>query len=166
VESSIGNGTQFRVLLPASGQPATIHQKQEDAAAMQGKWDATVLVVDDEDIVRRTARHALEHYGYRVLPAANGREAIQQFAARAAEVDVVLLDLTMPGMSGEETLRELKRIRPDVKVVLSSGYNEAEATERFAGHDLAGFLQKPYAVPRLAEAIRVVLDYNEQTRGV
>jgi CheY-like chemotaxis protein len=75
----------------------------------------------------------------------------------AARVDVVLLDMTMPVMSGEETLRELRNIRPDIKVILSSGFNEVEAIRRFTGKGLAGFVQKPYTSARLAEAVQSVL---------
>jgi DNA-binding NarL/FixJ family response regulator len=80
----------------------------------------------------------------------------------ADKIQVVLLDMTMPVMSGEETFRQFKTIRPDVRVLLSSGYNEAEAVRRFTGKGLAGFIQKPYSALTLAEKIRSVL---RETRG-
>jgi CheY-like chemotaxis protein len=76
----------------------------------------------------------------------------------ADRVELVLLDMTMPVMSGEETFRELRKIRPDIKVILSSGYNEVEAIRHFTGKGLAGFVQKPYTSVRLAQAVRSVLD--------
>jgi CheY-like chemotaxis protein len=103
-----------------------------------------VLVVDDEDIVLRQARVALERHGYRVLAAASGPMAIDAFQRDPLAIDVVLLDLSMPGMDGRETLDFLARIRPGVKAIVSSGYGEPEIMRRFAGRTVAGFLQKPY----------------------
>ena len=116
-----------------------------------------ILVVDDEEMVRRTARHSLERYGYTVALASNGEEALATFEQDPDAISLVLLDLTMPGLSGEETLRHLQSIRADVKVVLSTGYSDMEAKSRFAGKGLAGFLQKPYTASRLAEHIKWVL---------
>jgi CheY-like chemotaxis protein len=113
-----------------------------------------VLVVDDEDVVRRMAQTALERFGYAVAVAENGKEAVEMFRARTNEIALVLLDMTMPVMGGE---RMLKTIRPDVKVILSSGYNEVEAIQRFSGKGLAGLLQKPYTATALLGKIRQVL---------
>jgi CheY-like chemotaxis protein len=118
----------------------------------------TILVVDDEEIVRRTASATLDTHGYHVLLAANGQEAVDLFAGMADDISVVLLDLTMPVMSGEATLRRLRAIRTDVPVILSSGYNQAEAIRRFHDANLAGFIQKPYKATRLVEIIRNVLN--------
>ncbi len=117
----------------------------------------TVLVIDDEEIVRRTAQATLERFGYKVLLADDGLQGVKRFRELAADIDLVLLDMTMPVMSGEETFRELRLIRPDVRVILSSGYNEVEAIRRFTGKGLAGFVQKPYTSARLAEAVNSVL---------
>ena len=87
----------------------------------------------------------------------DGREALEVYRRFVAEVSLVLLDLTMPYMNGEEVLRELKIIRPSVKVLLSSGFNEIEAVRRFAGKGLAGFLQKPYSAAVLAETIKRII---------
>jgi CheY-like chemotaxis protein len=109
-------------------------------------------VIDDEELVLRTARAALERHGYRVVTAANGREGVDRFAQADPPFDLVLLDMTMPVMSGEEALRRLREIAPDVPVIGSSGYDEKEAVRRF-GDGLAGFLQKPYSTQRLARII-------------
>ena len=123
----------------------------------------TVLVVDDEQIVRRTAKTMLERYGYSVVLAENGREAVELYRVLADKIALILLDMTMPLMGGEETLRELKTIRPEVRVLLSSGYNEVEAVRRFTGKGLAGFIQKPYSAIALTEKVRSVL---AESRGV
>ena len=89
-----------------------------------------------------------------MLTAEDGREPLEVFRSRVDEIFVVLLDLPMPHLGGEETYRELRRIRPYTRVILSSGYNEQEITSRFAGKGLAGFIQKPYGVRQLREKIR------------
>jgi CheY-like chemotaxis protein len=113
--------------------------------------------VDDEPIVRATACHALRKYGYSVLEAEDGRVALRVFL-ESPQIDVVLLDLTMPTMSGEETLHEMKRIRPEIKIILTSGFNEVEATRHFTGGGLAGFLQKPYTARALATQVKTALE--------
>ena len=157
VYSTPGNGTSFKLLFPVSRQEAG---NTASGVAQQQllTGSGTVLVIDDEEIVRRTAAATLNRFGYRVLVAEDGMQGVERFRELAAEIDVVLLDMTMPVMSGEETFRQLRLIQPDVRVILSSGYNEAEATRRFSGKKLAGFVQKPYTSARLAEAVKSVLD--------
>ena len=99
-----------------------------------------------------------------MLLADNGQIAIDVFAKLAQEISLVLLDLTMPVMNGEQTFQRLHRIRPDVKVVLTSGYNEADAMRRFGGTGLAGFLQKPYNAAQLAQRVRSVLERDLQPK--
>jgi two-component system, cell cycle sensor histidine kinase and response regulator CckA len=113
--------------------------------------------VDDEEAVRSTARNTLQRYGYRTIEAKDGREAVELFRQIPDEIALVLLDLTMPYMNGEEVLRELKVIKPSVRVLLSSGFNEVEAVRRFTGKGLAGFLQKPYTSNALAKTVKNIL---------
>ena len=135
--------------------PAPNPVPAERAADYYGS--GTILVVDDEETVRTLAGHILENFGFQVLMAADGAEAVAIFAEHHAEISAVLLDMTMPHMGGEEAYRELRQIKPDVRVLLSSGYTEAEATDRFAGKHLAGFIQKPYRATALIEKINEVL---------
>lgn len=151
VASTPGQGTTFRVLFPISeampekaGQPAVVDHLPELGC---------VLVIDDEEVVRRLVRSALSSRGYKVLVAASGSEGVELFGKHSHATSVVLLDLTMPGMDGEQTLRKLQSIQSDVKVVLSSGFDESEVALRFSGHDLAGFIQKPYSPRALADKI-------------
>jgi DNA-binding NtrC family response regulator len=155
VSSAPGEGSTFLVLFPAAGANAS--PKPAPAAVADLKARGAVLVIDDEEIVRRIARAALDQMGYEVIEAENGVQAVELFRTRHAEVSVVILDLTMPVMSGEETLRKLRAIDPQVKVILSSGFNEADATKHFAGKNLAGFLQKPYTLTRLNERLQAAL---------
>jgi two-component system cell cycle sensor histidine kinase/response regulator CckA len=114
-------------------------------------------VIDDEEIVRRSAKAALEQAGFDIVLAENGIEGFQLFQALAGKISLVLLDLTMPGPGGEEVLRQIKAAKPQAKVILSSGYNEVEVIQRFTGKGLAGFLQKPYTAAALIDKVNRVL---------
>ena len=166
VESQPRRGTTFKLLFPVSKEAET---EAGGPAARDLEGSGTILIVDDEELVRRTASHALERYGYRTLLAANGREAVEAYR-RDPEIGLVLLDLTMPVMSGEETLRQLQSIRREVRVLLISGYNEVEAVQRFAGKGLSGFLQKPFTATGLADRVKRVMaqstSANERAGGV
>ena len=118
----------------------------------------TVLVVDDEQVVLDVTAEILAMIGIDVATALTGREAVTVLEQRADEVSLVLLDVSMPGMDGEQTFRMLKRIRPDVRVILCSGLGEAEAQERFGNLGTAGFIQKPYGLEALLEKFREVMD--------
>jgi PAS domain S-box-containing protein len=155
VYSRPGRGSTFKVLLPAVNQP---QPKKDPEAEQVFAGSGAVLVVDDEQIVRRTAKAMLERYGYTVVLAENGQEAVTLFKMLADQIELVLLDMTMPVMGGDETFRALQQIRPNVKVILSSGYNEVEAVRRFTGKGLAGFIQKPYSASALANKVKMVLE--------
>jgi PAS domain S-box-containing protein len=163
IETEPGRGTMFEVLLPA-GAP---HQAQPKAAEAHRelRGAGAVLVVDDEELVRNIARKALEHYGYTVLEAENGREGVRLFRQYASEIRLVLLDLMMPVMGGEEALQEIRRIREDVAVIASSGYSESVAQERFRGHGVAAFLQKPYSARVLADRVKQVIEQERVIRA-
>jgi PAS domain S-box-containing protein len=152
VYSTPGKGTTFRALFPVAGRERRPDEAAEARADLSGS--GLVLVVDDEAVVRQTARAALQRYGYTVVSAEDGQSAVDLFREMSERISVVLLDMTMPGLSGEQTLRELQSIRPDVRVVLTSGYHESEAIRRFTGRGLAGFIQKPYTAAQLAERIK------------
>ena len=155
--SECGKGTDFKILLPAAGRAFT---RQTEAAPHTETWQTTgtVLLVDDEGTIRELGTEMLQELGFDVLTAGNGREALEIFNPKKDEIACVILDLTMPRMDGEETFRELRRIKPDVRVVLSSGYNEQEVTQKFIGKGLAGFIQKPYRMAELGRKLREVIE--------
>jgi PAS domain S-box-containing protein len=157
VTTTPGQGTIFKLLFPARAGARIKSTRSAAQGRRSLSGTGTILVVDDEEIVRRTATSALEHAGYSVLQAGNGREAIALFEQQHGGIDLVVLDMTMPVMSGEETLLVLRMRYPDVKVVLSSGYDEVEAIQRFADKGLAGFLQKPYTARTLLERVKKLL---------
>ncbi len=155
VYSSPGKGTTFKVYFGAAegkvlGRPPT--------ATPFFRGSGLAVVVDDDAGVRRVLRHLLEYFGFEVVEASDGRMGVDAFARRAAETRFVVLDMTMPELSGEETFRELRGIRPDVPVILSSGYNEIEATRKVAAKGFAAFLPKPFTPDDLVRCIRAALE--------
>jgi PAS domain S-box-containing protein len=157
VQSEPGNGTTFTVLFPATGRTVKSPPKPP-TPDLNWHGKGLVLLVDDEETVRTVGRQMLERAGFRVLIAADGREALEIFCQQPNDVTCVLLDLTMPNMDGEETFRELRGVKDDVRVILSSGYNEQEAVNRFTVKGLAGFIQKPYQYSSLTQKLQQVLE--------
>jgi PAS domain S-box-containing protein len=155
VRSQVGRGTTFEIFLPhALGAVATEAQHHgETAPAGAGR----VLVVDDEDAVREVAADILASLGYHVTTARDGATAVDQFRERHHEVDVVLLDLAMPGMGGGECFRALKSIDPAVKAVLCTGYGFNVAAQQLLDEGMIGFVAKPYEIDRLSDAIAQAL---------
>jgi len=121
--------------------------------------------VDDEELVRGMARATLERAGYLVETADDGSQAVERFSARPGQYDVVLLDLTMPVMNGHEALQRIHAIRPDIPVILSSGFSEVEALSRCGGSGPAGFLQKPYTAAALARKMSQALGRIPSVNG-
>jgi len=152
VESTPGHGTVFRVLLPASSEPWP--EEKRSSATAPPVERKTILVVDDEELLRTLSARILEANGYRVIAVESGSDALALLQQNGAEISAVLLDLTMPGMSGEATLCSIQRIRPDLPVFLSSGYHESEVLQRVANARVAGFLQKPYTSDVLLARLR------------
>ncbi len=159
VYSKPGQGSTFKVLLPAMPD-----SEGERPVLLNEQWrgKGTLLVIDDEEMVRRVAKTALELYGYHVLLAENGEQGLAIYRQRADEIRAVILDFQMPHMGGEETFRHLRMIRPDVRVSLSSGYSDSEALARFSGKDLAGFIKKPYTAAQLAQIVQKCLSASPQ----
>jgi two-component system cell cycle sensor histidine kinase/response regulator CckA len=163
VESAPGLGTTFRVLLPVGrlDKPEPEDQADGELAATAGISGRTILAVDDEEIVLSLMTRVLESAGAIVLTADNGQSAVERFRDNEDDIDCVVLDLTMPEMDGEETYRELRRIRDDVRVVISSGYAEEEVTERFEGHNVGEFISKPFRPNELLNAVTRVCRRTE-----
>src|SRR5262249_54771963 len=118
---------------------------------------AKILVIDDEPVVRNLTKAALERYGYSVLLAEDGEKGLEQFALNQNEIELALLDVSMPGLSSEETLHRLRALSPDVPVLLFSGYSAEDALRRFEGQSFSGYLQKPFTAQALAEKVRATI---------
>jgi signal transduction histidine kinase/FixJ family two-component response regulator len=156
VESEPGTGTTFQVVFPASqSRPAP---EKTDSARPDLVGDETILVVDDDEGIRRMTYTALQRLGYRVLLATNGEEGVRIFRERHKEIAVVLLDWAMPVMNGDEALRTMLAIDSSATVLMTSGYAQTETLQRVdAATPLAGFAQKPYTTTQLAERLREIL---------
>jgi len=148
-------GSSFQVYLPASQNPAKPWKKDEKLSGRRGT--GTVLVVDDDPMVRRVSKEALERRGYGVILAENGKEAVNVFQENRAAIDLVVLDLAMPVMSGEEAHQRLKQMRPGIPVIVSSGYSELMASMRFGDQGMEAFIQKPYTASQLVDKVQKVL---------
>jgi PAS domain S-box-containing protein len=156
VESSPGRGTSVRILFPAPEEARTENEAVNNTRAAEAGAPAmsgTVLVVDDEEIVRMVCKEMVETMGLQVLTASDGREAVDLFTSHADSISHVILDLSMPNMDGMAAFTELVRIKPSVKVILSSGYDEQESLQRLSGPGPAGFIQKPYSLQSLRDAL-------------
>jgi len=153
VESGLGRGTTFRLLLPATfgiePKPLAGPTKSVAPRGHSGR----VLVVDDEDRVRLVICRSIEKAGFTVVPASSGQEALEILGERHREIAVVLLDLTMPGMDGQQVFEAVRALNAQLPVLLMSGFSESEATAKFAGQGLAGFIQKPFEISALVERL-------------
>lgn len=150
VTSEPGAGTTFTILFPASSRGELPTTSGKSAASGNWRGSGTVLLVDDEEDVRSIGAKMLKALGYTPITANNGLEAISIFK-EIPDLAFIILDLTMPFMDGEQCLRELQRLDPEVKVIMSSGYNEQEISAPAAGRQAAGFIQKPYLISELKE---------------
>jgi two-component system cell cycle sensor histidine kinase/response regulator CckA len=158
VESEPGRGSTFHIYLPVSTRPVTPSELPVEVLA---GGTETILVVDDEQVIREAARRILCTAGYTVLMAENGVQAIETFRQRHGEheeIDLIILDMIMPEMSGEETFTRLREIAPQVRVLLSSGYSQEGRAEDILKAGVRGFLQKPYTLEDVLHKVRAVLD--------
>jgi PAS domain S-box-containing protein len=155
VDSEPGKGTTFTMLLPTSDAVATTVNHAGTGVGSNGC--GVVLVVDDEEKVCDIARQMLNILGYEVITAADGFEALEIYQQRS-DISLVILDLIMPRMDGEETYNRLHAINPTVKVIIASGYSEQELENRFAGKKVNGLLQKPFTISGLKRALKFAYD--------
>jgi two-component system cell cycle sensor histidine kinase/response regulator CckA len=157
LESTPDKGTTFVVLLPASKAEAGVVLRKTSPIIADRQTGGTVLLVDDEKTLLTLGAAMLSRLGFTVLTAADGDEAVVVYREHMDEITLVLLDLTMPRMDGEETFRALRALDPEVRVVMTSGYSEQDMAARFAGKGLAGFVPKPYTLAELAERLQAAL---------
>ena len=168
VDSRVNKGTTVRTIFPVSEAALPESVKPESTGIMlpspPGPLSVrgTILIVDDQDEMINFSKEMVTRSGYTVRTALDGKEAVEAFQKHADEIDCVILDLTMPRMDGIATFKALKQIRPDVKIILSSGYSKKEVAERFTGKGLAGFIQKPYRYQQLRKELERVLSFPDK----
>jgi CheY-like chemotaxis protein len=157
VRSEPGAGTVFRVLFPALTEAIAGRPVAESSPDESWRFGGTVLVVDDEPVIRDLARTMLQDAGATVLTAVDGYDALRQFAHHSGEIGVVLLDLTMPGLDGGEVFQQIHTLDPKAKVILCSGYDEQDVNKRCGPKLPAAFLRKPFTVSDLVRSFRTVV---------
>ncbi|WP_239027960.1 hybrid sensor histidine kinase/response regulator [Geomonas subterranea] len=151
IYSEPGQGTTFKVFLPAADAATA----PVEAEPVQDDWrgEGKILLVDDEETVRNIGTRMLRELGYTPLVASGGEEALTLYRENP-DVRTILLDLTMPGMDGEECFRRLQLLDPEVRVIMSSGFSEQDVVSKFDGKGLTGFIQKPYTLKGLKDLMR------------
>jgi signal transduction histidine kinase/ActR/RegA family two-component response regulator len=157
VESEVGLGTTFNILLPTVD--AALLSEEEESSESLPSGHETILVADDEEMIRDMSRMILENLGYGVILAADGQESVDAFRENCDTLDLVLLDISMPRLSGLEAMRQILSIAPDAKVILSSGYSETSLGRKHIRQlGAADYILKPFTPPVIAQAVRRVLD--------
>ncbi len=151
IYSELGKGTEFRILLPAAKTEATASEDTDKEELKRGTGH--VLIIDDEKSVRQFAIAAMHNLGYTVTACCDGLEAVDYFRRHHREIDLIILDLIMPNMNGEDTFHELKKIQPNVKVLISSGFSHTESSQSLLDSGALGLLNKPFRISQLAGAL-------------
>lgn len=155
VKTQKGLGTTFDIYLPASDK-RSVHKEKISDTLLSGT--ETILLVDDEEMIIAVSKEILEMLGYEVHAVSSGEEAIEMYQSRQDEIDVIILDMVMPGMNGEETFELLKRINPQVPIILSSGYSITDMAAKIMDQGCSAFIQKPFSASDLSKKLRDVLD--------
>jgi CheY-like chemotaxis protein len=159
VWSEEGSGSEFLLALPLSVSAEVEEEKPAQAPAggrIQG--GGLVWIVDDEPLICDTMSRFVTRWGLECRTDTNSTEAISHIKEAGSRVDCLVLDVTMPGMDGEEVLREIRKTLPDLPVLLMSGFDEQEMLKRFEGHTIAGFIHKPFQADALFNRLRQVLE--------
>ena len=166
VESGIGHGTTFTIYLPASDKPASL-PVDEEKCLLIGK--GKILVMDDEEFIRDVAMQMLSKIGYEVSTANDGNQTIEMYrqAQKSGEpFDIVIMDLTIPGgMGGKEAIIKLKKLDPNVKALVSSGYSNDPIMSNFRDYGFQGVVKKPYRIQDMSDAF-VTTNPSAASRGV
>jgi signal transduction histidine kinase len=155
VYSENGRGTTFKVYLPVATAPPPVILEGRHETPVPGK--GRILIVEDEDVIQRMATRMLEHLGYDVVTASDGQEGVEYYEQHGSEIDIVIIDMIMPRMNGRECFRRLREMNPEVKAILSTGYGLDSAVRELLGDGMIGYVQKPYVVGQLSEAVAKAL---------
>ncbi|MDY6905726.1 MAG: ATP-binding protein [Thermodesulfobacteriota bacterium] len=156
VYSEVEKGTTFTIYLPAMDKKLEDQPAHDNAELLKGT--ETILLVDDEELIRNVGERMLRRLGYTVISVESGGDAVETYEKNMGMIDMVVLDMIMPDMSGGETYEHLRMINPDIKVLLSSGYSLNEQAERILAQGCNGFTQKPFTMEEISRKIRDVLD--------
>jgi DNA-binding NtrC family response regulator len=154
--SKLGQGTTFKVYFPVVDTEYIGDKQATPAVKLQGS--GTILLVEDEVQVKTIARQLLEHLGFIVIEASNGEEGLDAFHANHANIILVVTDVGMPVMDGYALIRELKKLKPELPIIISSGFGDADFASQIASEDVAGLISKPYTMSQLQVILKKVLN--------
>jgi CheY-like chemotaxis protein len=157
-DSAPGKGATFEIYLPVIEQKLEKEELKEEKISMGGK--ETILLIDDEESIRDLGNQILNRFGYTVLTASDGESGLELYRKEKGKIDLVILDLIMPGMGGRKCLEELLKMNPKVKVVIASGYSVDGPTKEALEVGAKNFVSKPYAMRQMLKVVREVLDKN------
>jgi len=161
IESELGHGTKFRISLPAHGQKAPSPSPAKTRPKAEHQWsNSLVLLVEDEDVLRAPVAKFLSMRGFRVIEAMDGNQALRAIRQQKQAIDLVLLDVTVPGAPSGEVLAEIRRISPKTKVVVTSAYGQKIVDATFPAMQLDFFLRKPYQLADLESLLRRLVSTN------
>jgi two-component system, cell cycle sensor histidine kinase and response regulator CckA len=165
IRTEPGLGTSFRILFPSVPGIARAPDRPT-AARSDWRGSGTILIVEDEEGVREVAERILDDFGFKTLSAGDGRQALEIMDKSGDHIRAVLLDLSMPRMGGQETLRHLRQQRPDLPVIMMSGYTEEAVVSQFSenGPGMTAFLQKPFLAEDLMDVLRRTLEVTRANR--
>jgi PAS domain S-box-containing protein len=161
IDTSPGKGSSFRILFPAGAEAPEGSARPEGRNSIE--VEGTILLVDDEPSVRNVVTRMLDKAGFSVLSAGSGQEALEMFRKDPGAVSCVLLDMTMPRMSGTRCLENLRKMDPKVKVIISSGFTREDVARKFDGEEITGFIQKPYRYEDLMNVLSATLGTSEDS---
>ena len=161
VYSEKGHGTTFTIYLPSSTKNV-MPEKELHSVEETLRGHETILLVDDEEVILDVSKAILENLGYRIISSDKGEEAIKIYKTDPNKIDLVILDMILPGMSGMETFDRLKEINPNIKVILSSGYSLNGNARNLINKGCRAFIQKPFSISAISSTIRRVLDEDEK----
>ncbi len=158
LQSHLGQGTTFKVYLPVPKTNSTESDDQKHIPSAPWKGSGTILLVEDEDQVRQIAKALLKNFGFAVLEAVNGKDALELYQTNATDITLVLTDMGMPIMDGYELFSELKKLNPELPIIISSGYGDAEVGSRIGIDNIDGLISKPYGPDQLREVLKGVIE--------
>jgi len=158
VYSEPGKGTEFQVCLPVIKKKEETSKVETDAPIQKG--DERILLVDDQDMIVQIEKQMLERLGYYVTARASSTDALETFQMQPDKFDLVITDLTMPNMTGDKLAQKLMAIRPDIPVIICTGFSEKMSKEKVKSLRIKGFLMKPVVLKDLSGMIRKVLDQS------
>ncbi|MEQ8188012.1 MAG: PAS domain S-box protein [Candidatus Eremiobacterota bacterium] len=154
VESAKNIGTAVTVMFPAYKKETPEICRETSDKKVTPLLNRTVLLVDDEDMLRKSGKAILTRFGFNVITASDGLEAVEIYKKHSSDINCIIMDLSMPRMDGITALKKIRHLNPEIKIILSSGYNEQEAIGHYTGHGISGFLQKPYEIRKLKEKLK------------